>query len=262
MTVAPDAASQPNSAVSTADPQAARIAPVHEAAQRPGIAAIVRFLLVAIVGLTLDLTSKQWAFHELKQSCEPRVVFANVLEFETMLNKGALFGIGAGRTNAFLIASLFALVLVTWLFLQTPRRRWGVQIALGGILAGALGNMYDRVFVRLDDMPIKVPDRRVPVFVEYIGPSERGHLYEEYPRSTGGLKLERTEPPNLVGCVRDFIKIPTKWNLFGRKGDLWPWVFNVADMLLVGGVSILAIHIWRDRKPARHSGLPAAPAAS
>jgi len=261
VTVSPDAASQPNPAAPTADLQAAA-APKLDAAQRPGIVAFVRFLLVAVLGLALDLTSKHWAFHELKQSCEPRVIVANVLEFETMLNKGALFGIGAGRTNAFLIASLFALVLVTWLFLQTPRRRWGVQLALSGILAGALGNMYDRIFVRLDEMPVKVPDRRIPVFVEYVGQTERGYLYEEYPRATGGLKLDRSEPPNLVGCVRDFIKIPTKWNLFGRKGDLWPWVFNVADMLLVGGVSVLAIHIWRDRKPARPARPPAPFAAS
>src|SRR5262245_1193846 len=229
-----------------------------EVSRRPGIAALLRFLLVAILGVAIDLSSKHWAFHELKQSCEPRVIIPGVLEFETMLNKGALFGIGAGQTNAFLIASLFALILVSWLFLQTPRRRWGVQLALGGILAGALGNMYDRVFVRLDEVPERVPGRRTAIFVEYVGPIEGGHLFEEYPRATGGYKLKREEPPKLVGCVRDFIKIPTKWNFFGRKGDLWPWVFNVADMLLVVGVSILAIHIWRDRKPVRRTGVPSA----
>lgn len=247
---APSTAGIPTTAVPAADDS--------RATTRPGLAALLRFVLVAIIGLSIDLTSKHWAFHELKQSCEPRIVIPSVLEFETMLNKGALFGIGAGRTNAFLIASLFALVLVTWLFIQTPRQRWGVQIALGGILAGALGNMYDRVFVRLDDTAIKVPGRRMPIFVEYVGPSEAGHVYEEYPRATGGEKLVLDHEPNLVGCVRDFIKIPTKWNLFGRKGDLWPWVFNVADMLLVGGVSILAIHIWRDRKPVRPPGPPPA----
>jgi lipoprotein signal peptidase len=251
VSAAPDAATPADAAAPSADASAAASA---DARQRPGIAALIRFLLVALVGLTIDLSSKHWAFHELKQSCEPWVIVPGVLEFETMLNKGALFGIGAGQTNAFLIASAFALVLVTWLFVQTPRRRWGVQLALGGILAGALGNMYDRVFVRLDDVPERARDRRMAIFLEYIGPSEREHLYEEYPRGTGGLKVTRPEPPKLVGCVRDFIKIPTKWNLFGRKGDLWPWVFNIADMLLVGGVSILAIHIWRDRKPARKAG--------
>ena len=45
--------------------------------------------------------------------------------------------------------------------------------------------------------------------------------------------------------MRDFIKIPTRW-LGGH--DLWPWIFNVADMLLVGGVAILAVRLLRDRK--------------
>lgn len=260
MSSAPDAATPAETAAPESGAAASANLTTEAAhAQRPGLAALIRFLVVAGLGLTIDLSSKHWAFHELRQSCEPRVIIPNVLEFETMLNKGALFGIGAGQTNAFLIASAFALILVTWLFVQTPRRRWGVQIALGGILAGALGNMYDRVFVRLDETPVKVLERRMPIFVEYVGPSEHRHLYEEYPRATGGIKVVRPEAPKLVGCVRDFIKIPTKWNLFGRKGDLWPWVFNVADMLLVGGVSILALHIWRDRKPTRPTNPPPAP---
>jgi lipoprotein signal peptidase len=48
-----------------------------------------------------------------------------------------------------------------------------------------------------------------------------------------------------VGFVRDFIKIPTHW-LGGR--ELWPWVFNVADMLLVGGVAILSLHLLSERR--------------
>jgi len=52
--------------------------------------------------------------------------------------------------------------------------------------------------------------------------------------------------------VRDFIKISQKW--FGGR-DLWPWVFNVADMLLVGGVAVLAVRLLFERR----SG-PAAPA--
>ncbi len=47
------------------------------------------------------------------------------------------------------------------------------------------------------------------------------------------------------GRVRDFIKI----ELSIGKLELWPWVFNVADMLLVCGVALLMLNIWFDRKP-------------
>ena len=226
--------------------------PVH---QRPDVWCYLRFLTVAIGGLAIDLWSKEWAFHTLKQASKPMVILPNLLEFQTMLNKGALFGIGAGQTPLFLGASVIALFLVFWMLRQTPRNRWALQIALGGILAGALGNMYDRVFVRLDENPRPVPGRGW-VFMQYIQETERGHYYEEYPIATGGIKETTNDTPKLVGCVRDFIKIPTKWQWFGRQGDLWPWVFNVADMLLVGGVGILAIHLWRDRKSPPAGPLP------
>lgn len=218
------------------------------AVQKPDGWSYFRFFVVAIGGLTLDLMSKEWAFHTLKQASKPMVLIHNVLEFQTMLNKGALFGIGAGQTSLFLIASIIALLLVFWMLRQTPRNRWALQIALGGILAGALGNMYDRVFVRLDENPRPVAGRGW-IFVQHLQETEHGHSYEEYPISTGGFREITNDVPNPVGCVRDFIKIPTKWSWFGRTGDLWPWVFNVADMLLVGGVGILAIYLWRDRKP-------------
>ena len=69
------------------------------------------------------------------------------------------------------------------------------------------------------------------------------------PAAGGPRELPLDKRPQLgpaVGHVRDFIKIPTRW-VAGR--ELWPWVFNVADMLLVGGVAILAIKLLRERKP-------------
>ncbi len=200
----------------------------------------VRFLGVGTAGLALDLWSKQWAFATLGLGTrEPMVLIPHVLEFQTMLNPGALFGIGNGRTTLFLIASVFALVLVGWMFTHTQRRKWLLQIALGGILAGALGNMYDRVNVRL----IRT-DRGA--YMQQVEQTPTGTVFQAFPLAEGGARMTLDPPPETIGYVRDFIKIPTK--IFGQQ-DLWPWVFNVADMLLVGGVAILAIHLWRDRPP-------------
>lgn len=209
-----------------------------------------RFLGVAALGLTIDLWSKHWAFATLGQGNPPRVIVPYVLEFQTMLNPGALFGIGGGQTMLFLIASLCALLLVFWMFSQTSPRRWMLQIALGGILAGALGNMYDRVVVKLLEKPFR------HAYVVKTGETERGVVCQVYPPRPGGreIVLAAGEELREAGFVRDFIKIPTTlpnrdWVPAKIRGkELWPWVFNVADMLLVGGVGILAIHLWRDRK--------------
>lgn len=215
-----------------------------------------RFVGVALLGLALDLWSKHWAFHTLGQGHRPRVAIPYVLEFQTMLNPGALFGIGGGQTVLFIVASVCALVLVLWMYVQTSPRRWALQIALGAILAGALGNMYDRVFVRL---LTNCPPVGRGVYMVRTGQDERGVQVQVYPPRENGRTY--TIPPGQVPCevgfVRDFIKIPTTvpdWSWVPQKirgRELWPWVFNVADVLLVGGVAVLAIHLWRDRKPRR-----------
>jgi signal peptidase II len=252
---------------------AALEAPVQDVAADPAdVAALchlpsyLRFFGVAVVGVVLDLWSKHWAFSTLGQVHAPREIIPRVLEFQTMLNPGALFGIGGGQTVLFLIASVCALLLVFWMFSQTSRSRWALQIALGGILAGALGNMYDRVSVRLVDQ--RVPRGIHAVYTVRTGEDQHGIILKEYPPVDGGAQyrlrssdnpggaatvyryprgrsLRLEEFPEEVGFVRDFIKIPTRW--WGGR-EIWPWVFNVADMLLVGGVGILAIHLWRDRK--------------
>lgn len=223
---------------------------------RPCAASWARFLIIAVCGLALDLWSKHWAFETLRQG-DHMVIVPNVLEFQTMLNKGALFGIGGGQTTVFLVASAAALVLVGWMFLQTPPQRRLLHIALGGILAGALGNMHDRIVVRLADIPARTP-RGAIVYMQYMQASPRGFEMEEYPTGRDGWKAVWRDEPVEVGFVRDFIKIPTKW--WSTDRDIWPWVFNVADMLLVGGVGILAIYLWTDRKQTTSEPTPPATA--
>lgn len=219
----------------------------------------VRFWLVVGLGLTLDLWSKHWAFSTLGQHGH-RELIPNVLEFQIMLNKGALFGIGQGLTNVFLIASVAALFLVAWMFAHSSVRSWGLHIALGGLVAGALGNMYDRATVRLLDDALADSRGRL-FYVTVVGQSEQGRLLvEAYPPGSGRFSAELSagEIPREVGFVRDFIKIPTKlWN----NRDLWPWVFNVADMLLVGGIGIVMIYLLRERRTVRQpaAGLDASP---
>lgn len=252
------AAASSSAAGLSAGGAAASHAEAHALAHLPSY---LRFLSVAVFGLALDLWSKHWAFTTLGQGHKPRVVIPHVLEFQTMLNSGALFGIGGGQTALFLVASACALALVFWMFAQTSPRRWVLQIALGGILAGALGNMYDRVFVKLLERPWPRPGR-AHVYMQKVGQDEDGLMVKVYPATGDGRVFHAAvdTPQREIGFVRDFIKIPTtmpNWSWLPariRGHEAWPWVFNVADMLLVGGVGILAIHLWRDRKHSRRQG--------
>jgi len=147
---------------------------------------------LAIIGLSLDLWSKSWAFSTLGLA-ERRPVVDGWLSFTLSYNTGALFGIGKGFKIVFVLASVAAFGFVLYLFGQYSRSRKSLHCALGMIMAGALGNVYDRLS---------------------------------------------------FGKVRDFIKFDMTVGTF----ELWPWVFNVADMLLVVGVGLLLINFWFDRR--------------
>lgn len=60
-----------------------------------------------------------------------------------------------------------------------------------------------------------------------------------------------------IGCVRDFLHpAPGVLLPFGLRWpsgsrDVWPWVSNVADALLLIGIVLLAAHLWRLDRDAR-----------
>lgn len=65
---------------------------------------------------------------------------------ETSINTGALFGMGAGYWPLFATLSVLALIgILAWLFVyRAAHDRW-LTVALGGVSAGILGNLYDRL---------------------------------------------------------------------------------------------------------------------
>ncbi len=215
-----------------------------------------RMWVVAVVGLTADLWSKHWAFDNLTGL---EIVVPRLLHLNRSLNPGALFGLGHGMTPVFIVASILALLFVIYLFAHTPRDRWSMHIALGMILAGALGNLYDRAFVEADAVwrPSTVGWRswlgdEVYLTGKLVDEDERFWHFAEWPKGDGTLrrvpkrKAWHVEPSPVV---RDFIKIDTSW--LPRGYQLWRWIFNVADALLVVGVGLLLINFWLDRKHHR-----------
>ena len=133
-------------------------------------AALSRFFLVTAVGLFLDLWSKSLAVSKLKDA-DPYTFIPHWLRFEYTENHGAVFGIAQGQRWMFLVVSAAALLFLTYLFAFSGRR-WVYQIILGLLLAGVLGNMYDRVtlgYVR--DMIHGLPGWHWPAAVHRTVPS-------------------------------------------------------------------------------------------
>ena len=114
------------------------------------------FLLVAAVGLAVDLWTKHEAFARLAVEVPGpggtvdylrNGVYRFIpgfLHFEITQNHGAVFGIGQGQRVLFVAVSAVAGGFLAYLFTSSGRRH-GYQILLGMLLAGVLGNLYDRV---------------------------------------------------------------------------------------------------------------------
>jgi signal peptidase II len=177
------------------------------------------FVGTTVLGLAADLATKVWAFRALPTSIltEPGgrvVVYSDVyrlvpgwLEFTCTANQGAVFGIGQGQRVLFIVVSVLAIGFLSALFARSDKHR-GYQIILGMLLAGVLGNMWDRInlgYVR--DMIHALPG------VHWWG--------------TWTLPIFRDE--------RTGVGYP------GIDRDVFPWIFNVADSLLVVGVVLMIL---------------------
>ena len=174
----------------------------------------VVFVLLAVLGLALDLGTKSWIFSRqgMPFMSGPIWIVRDVLSLETNLNEGALFGMGQGKVPIFAtMSTIAALAICYWVFFGGGAQDRWLTVCLGMILGGILGNLYDRV---------------------------------------GMPGLEWNFPPARVGepvhAVRD-------WIHFKVEGLIDFPVFNIADSLLVCGVTLLVWHTYR------HSPSPSEP---
>lgn len=176
--------------------------------------AIIISLAVMLCALGGDLLVKSLAFNKVAEyAVDPSAehipdhdavnLIPNILSLKLVANRGAIFGIGQGQRWMFIILGLIAIAVIVTTFLKSAAHRRWMHIALAMILAGALGNLYDRV---------------------------------------------------MFGSVRDMlwlfpgVKLPFGLHWPQGNDELYPWVFNVADMALLFGLGIILITLWRDDK--------------
>lgn len=184
------------------------------------------FLLIVLgLGLGVDLGSKYWAFENVAgqpvillrrelladQDFNPIPPHLGVpalpwglLDFQLVINRGAVFGLGENQRFFFIVFTLGALAAGFFVFARFTRANARLaHVAIGFILAGGIGNLYDRI--------------RYSVVRDFL------HMLPHY-------------------------RLPFGWNWPNGSPHLFPWVFNVADMMLLTGMGLLMIHINRVEK--------------
>ena len=189
------------------DPQA-DVAPLP---RKHTLAAIAALIISAACLLTADLALKWWAFNALPgRPVEISEVLANraqlpdiertiaprVLSLRLVLNRGAVFGLGQGQKWLFILVTVGAITAIIWAFANSHRHHRLLHTSLVFILAGALGNMYDRiVFSAVRDML---------------------HLFPG-------------------------VNLPFGWTWPSGRPELYPWIFNLADVFLLVGIGLMLL---------------------
>jgi signal peptidase II len=108
----------------------------------------IAFIILAAVAAGVDLVTKSIAFARFGMpGTGPRHdLIPGVLMLETNLNEGALFGMGQGLGLAFAGVSVLAIAgIVAMMAKQTTRDDPILVTALGLIVGGIVGNLYDRL---------------------------------------------------------------------------------------------------------------------
>lgn len=105
------------------------------------------FWPVVVVGIIADLWSKSAVFEWLNSlSSGHYSVIDGFFQFVVVENRGAAWGIAAGRTLPLIVISAVAMVVVFGMFLFNRKPQMMSVLAMGLFAAGICGNLYDRVF--------------------------------------------------------------------------------------------------------------------
>jgi signal peptidase II len=117
------------------------------------VSRVVLFWTIALAGMAFDLTTKSYAFATIGEPHEraPVSVVKDLLELQTSYNPGALWGFMKGVPHSSLLFAILSIAAAAgicyWLFVLKAASDRRLTIALALIMAGALGNCYDRLAI-------------------------------------------------------------------------------------------------------------------
>lgn len=143
--------SSPQSTVNSSSSHSAAISSKDRTARFP----VVRFLLFAVLavsGVAWDLYSKWYVFDLLGVPGTMAIWKGSALgipvqfDLATTFNHGALWGIGQNQTWVFASLSVIAVCAICYFVgNRQALSSWWLTVATGLLLAGTLGNLYDRL---------------------------------------------------------------------------------------------------------------------
>lgn len=104
-------------------------------------------LLILLASIFLDRITKAWAVMQLKNQ-DPIVLIPGVLELRYLENRGAAFGILQNQRTFFLITTTLVALILLYVLIKMPAdKAYRIyHIGFSVLLAGAIGNYYDRIF--------------------------------------------------------------------------------------------------------------------
>jgi len=153
---------------------------------------------LAVKGFSIPWFDINWEGMDYGQSIN---VIGTFLRITFVENPGMAFGLDVGPIQKFFL-SVFTIIAaggILYYLYRSRERDFALRLGLSLILAGALGNLIDRVFYG--------------VFFDYA--------------------------PLMYGRVVDFIQVEFwDFTLFGHTYETWP-IFNVADSAVTVGVFII-----------------------
>lgn len=142
-------------------------APSHDATGVPWTR-FALFLGIALSGLLLDLETKRRMFDWLGMPGQGAIhwIVEGYVGIETSTNPGALFGFGRGYAYVFAAISVVAVAGIGyWLFVRGAARDRFLTIVLAAIVAGIVGNLYDRLGLW---SPPGLPGESIPEVRDWI----------------------------------------------------------------------------------------------
>lgn len=106
------------------------------------------FAAVSIGMILLDQLVKLWARQTFSSNLAALQgkPFPGVFEFTLTYNRGIAFGLLQGHGVMLTPVAILMAGMAAFYAYKVPRGHLGVQVAMGLLAAGALGNLYDRVF--------------------------------------------------------------------------------------------------------------------
>lgn len=124
----------------------------------------LRHLIYFILLVAIDQATKYWARISLQED-GPLSLIPGVLKLQYHENTGAVWGIMTGKTVLLTVGSIVLFFILLFLYFKIPQKRrfLPIQIIWVFIMAGAIGNIIDRitlkyvvdfVYIELIDFPI------------------------------------------------------------------------------------------------------------